>query len=143
MKSNKGAATAIAENEKTENGLETRFDSVKNTVADKIHKAAETIHETSDSAPNRTKESIEAARQFGHRTADKVNDFANQAADKAGQLGHKTADILDTSAEYVRHLETQKVKEAMQQKFYDNPGTTLLIAGVAGFVIGALVARRF
>jgi len=91
-------------------------ENVKNTVADKLHAAASSIHET-------------AARQYGRN--DSLGDFGNHAAD-----------WLDRSATYVREADGQKVRADLEQQVRTNPGRSLLIAGVAGLLLGAIFRRR-
>lgn len=108
-----------------------KIDNVKNAVADNLTRAAEVLHDKSDSTINVAKEKLDLAAQYGQKATDKVS-----------RLGHKAADMLDTSAEYVRDFEPQKVKETIQTQFREHPGTSLLIAGTVGFIIGAIIARR-
>lgn len=108
-----------------------KIGNVKNAVADNLTKAAEVLHDKSDSTINVAKEKFDLAAQYGQKATEKVS-----------QLGHKAADMLDASARYVRDLEPQKVKETVQTQFREHPGTSLLIAGAVGFIIGAIVARR-
>jgi len=60
-----------------------------------------------------------------------MSDYANQASG-----------WLDNAAEYVREFDPSQVKADIQRQVRENPGRTLLIAGAAGLVVGALFRRR-
>jgi|GEM_PF-807801 len=120
----------------------TKMETVKNTVADKMQQVAGTLHNRADSTADAAKNRIDGFSQLGQQAADKVNEYAQYATDSANKLGHKAADMLDAGADYVRHFEPQKAKTAIQKQFRENPGTSLLIVGAVGFLLGALIARR-
>jgi len=58
------------------------------------------------------------------------------------QWGEQTADWLKRSANYVNELQPQKVKADLEMTIKQNPGRSLLIAGLAGIVLGNLLRRR-
>lgn len=136
------STTAVSE--KTNSGrMAEKMETLKNSVADKLEKAAETIHEKTATVENKTKNGVETITQYGHQTTDKVNDLGQQAAETAGKYGHKTADMVEASADFVRHAEPQMLKEKIQQSYREHPGKSIVIAGAAGLIIGAMVSRRF
>ena len=92
------------------------FDNIKGAVADKLHTAANTIHER--------------AGQRGEQ---------NRAI---ADYGHQAADWLDRSADYVREIDPQRIKADVENQVRRNPGRSLLIAGAAGLILGALLRRR-
>ncbi|HWN98331.1 MAG TPA: hypothetical protein VNS63_03570 [Blastocatellia bacterium] len=49
---------------------------------------------------------------------------------------------LDSASDYVRDVNVSQVKNDIQRQVRTNPGRTLLIAGAAGLVLGALFRRR-
>jgi len=88
---------------------------VKNAVADQLKHAAATIEEKAASG---------------------------QAPGQLGEYGRKAADWLDCSAEYVRNIDPDQVKQDIENQVRKNPGRSLLIAGAAGLFLGVLVRRR-
>ncbi|MFN7945413.1 MAG: hypothetical protein U0Z53_08680 [Blastocatellia bacterium] len=90
------------------------FDQIKSTVADRLHAAAQTLHQ---------------------KTAG-----SDQSSDLAG-FGSRAADWLDRSADYVSEMEPQRVKTDIENQVRRNPGKSLLIAGVAGLVLGRMLRR--
>lgn len=72
----------------------------------------------------------------------------NKAAEGNGQnnavvqYGRQAATWLDSSADYVRDLDIDQIKTNVKDHVRQNPGRTLLIAGAAGLLLGALVRRR-
>ncbi|HWQ32113.1 MAG TPA: hypothetical protein VNQ79_04455 [Blastocatellia bacterium] len=91
------------------------FDQIKSTVADRMHAAAQTLHQ----------------KTAGADRASELSDF-----------GRRAADWLDRSADYVSEMEPQRVKVDLENQVRRNPGKSLLIAGVAGLVIGSILRRR-
>lgn len=93
---------------------ESTFDRVKLTVAEQLSRAAQVLHQKS------------------------AHDVERQ---DLSSLGHRAADWLDRSAEYVRVAEPQRLKSDLENTVRRNPGRSLLIAGIAGLVIGRILRR--
>ena len=92
------------------------LENLKSAVADKLHTAADALHE-------------------------KVGQSGEQDNSIAG-YGHQAADWLDASADYIRELDPQRIKTDIENQVRRNPGRSLLIAGAAGLILGVLVRRR-
>lgn len=90
------------------------FQTVKESVVSGVGKAAQALHEQADKAT------------------------APQLAD----LGHQTAAWLETSADYIQQAEPQKMRTDFEDKIRKNPAKSLLIAGAAGILLGAIFRRR-
>jgi ElaB/YqjD/DUF883 family membrane-anchored ribosome-binding protein len=75
------------------------------------------------------------------RLREKADD-ANLRGSGLARFGTDTADNLDRLASYVRDADAQKVKTDIEQTVRQNPGKTLLVAGIAGLLIGSLLRRR-
>jgi len=91
------------------------FNQIKSTVADKLHSAATTLHQT-------------AGR------GDQQSDLST--------FGHRAAGWLENSASYVSEIEPERVRRDLENHVRKNPGRTLLIAGAVGLVLGGLLRRR-
>ncbi len=91
------------------------FDKVKNTIADKIHEAADSIRRKSESP---------------------------DAPSPLGNYGKQASSLLDKSAQYVREFDIKKADDQMKAQIRNNPGRSLLIALGAGLLIGIWLKRR-
>jgi ElaB/YqjD/DUF883 family membrane-anchored ribosome-binding protein len=89
-----------------------KFDNIKGTVADKLRSAAQAI---------KTK---------GEQNAN-VSGYASQASG-----------WLEGAADYVREVDPSQIKTDIQRQVRSNPARSLLIAGAAGLILGALFRRR-
>lgn len=92
------------------------FDKIKSTVADKLHDAADALHEKS-TQPGRERE-------------------------KLSGYGRRAASWLDRSADYINNLSGDRLKTDIKDQVRSHPGRTLLIAGATGLILGALLRRR-
>ena len=111
----------ILSNEESSYGSQPRrggktFDRIKVTVADKLKQAADTLQQKS--------------AQTGERS------------NAMGGYGNQAAGWLNSSADYIRDMEPQRLKSDIQNEVRRNPGRSLLIAGAAGLILGALFRRR-
>jgi ElaB/YqjD/DUF883 family membrane-anchored ribosome-binding protein len=89
------------------------FDDVKQTVADKLHTAAQTIQE-----------------KASQNRESPIGEYASTAAS-----------WLDDASGYIREVDPQRVKSDIQTQVRRNPGRSLLIAGAAGLLLGVLLRR--
>jgi hypothetical protein len=80
--------------------------------------------------------------------ADKLKSAAQALGEKGGQdstvsqYAGQASGWLNNAADYVRDIEPQQVKADIQKQVRTNPGRSLLIAGIAGLVLGTLFRRR-
>lgn len=88
------------------------FDNIKSTVADKLKSAAA------------------ALKAKGEQNAN-VSGYADQASS-----------WLTGAADYVRDADPSQIKTDIQRQVRSNPGRSLLIAGAAGLILGAIFRRR-
>lgn len=91
------------------------FNQVKSTVADKLHAAADSLHQKAGRSVQET---------------------------DLTRFGHQAADWLDRSADYVSEIEPARVRTDIESSVRKNPGRSLLIAGAVGLVLGGLLRRR-
>jgi hypothetical protein len=75
------------------------------------------------------------------RLREKADD-ANLRGSGIGRFGTDTAEGLDRLASYVRDADAQKVKSDIEQTVRQNPGKSLIFAGIAGLLIGSILRRR-
>jgi ElaB/YqjD/DUF883 family membrane-anchored ribosome-binding protein len=59
-----------------------------------------------------------------------------------GGLGNRAAEVLNRSADYVGEIDLERLKEGVANQVRRNPARSLLIAGAAGLILGALLRRR-
>ncbi|MEW6126692.1 MAG: hypothetical protein AB1757_06600 [Acidobacteriota bacterium] len=93
------------------------FNQIKTTVAEKLHSAADAL-------------------------SQKTRQNANQQKEGITNYGNQAADWLHRSADYIHDFDPKRVKSDLQNQVRTNPGRTLLIAGAAGLLLGALLRRR-
>lgn len=94
---------------------ESTFGQFRSTVARQLSSAAEALHQ-------------QTAR------ADRPTELS--------KFGEQAAGWLERSATYVNEMEPQQLKADLETKVRRNPGRSLLIAGLAGLVLGKLLRRR-
>lgn len=91
------------------------FESVKNSIADTLHTAADTL---------------------GTKVAEKDSRCS------LAQLGKQASERLDRSADYVRDFDYKPADAKVRKFFRDRPGSCLLFAGAVGLILGVFVRRR-
>ncbi len=77
----------------------------------------------------------------------KVADAVHQQAEKTqapqlNNLAHQTAGWLGKSADYVQQLQPEQLRADIERQVRKNPAKSLLIAGAAGLVLGAIFRGR-
>jgi ElaB/YqjD/DUF883 family membrane-anchored ribosome-binding protein len=90
--------------------------------------------------------------QIKTNIADKLRSAAGslkgQASRVAGRnenmtgYGNQAADWLNRSADYVEEFDPKQLRSDVESQVRRNPGRSLLIAGAAGLILGALLKRR-
>jgi ElaB/YqjD/DUF883 family membrane-anchored ribosome-binding protein len=96
-------------------GQSTGVKNAKNSIADTLHKVAEAL----------------------------AGKAANQDAPSGiAQYGKQASEWLDQSAEYVRQFDYKQADAKAREYVRQSPGRSLLIAGVAGLILGAIFRRR-
>jgi hypothetical protein len=93
-----------------------RFEEAKNAVANRLHHAAGALRNAVGGTP--------------------------ESESGVGRYGYQASHWLDESAEYVRRFDYQQADAEFREYVRRNPARCLVIAGVAGVVLGALVTRR-
>lgn len=93
------------------------LEQIKSTIADKLQSAAGTIEQ-------------------------QAGGLSGSAQESYGQYGRTAADWMNRSADYIRDADLDRFKNDVSEQVRQNPGRTLLIAGAAGLMLGALLRRR-
>lgn len=93
------------------------FDQIKTTVAEKLHTAAETLHEKTSRGDPESQNSLSS-------------------------YGREAADWLDRSADYIEEIDPQRVRTDIENQVRRHPGRSLLLAGAAGLLLGVWLRRR-
>ena len=88
---------------------------VKNVIADKMHKVAATVGE-------------KAASQ--------------DAQPAVAKYGKQAAELLDESADCIQQFDIEQADVKVREYVRQNPGLSLLIAGVTGLITGVIFRRR-
>ena len=88
---------------------------IKTVIADKLHKVAAAVGERATS---------------------------QDAQPALARYGKQAAEVLDKSAEFIQELDYEHADTKVREYVRQNPGISLLIAGVTGLVIGAIFRRR-
>ena len=96
------------------------------------------------------------ASEFGRKASDAIDENIASAAtgldkaaatlhgraeslpgvDKVSSLAHSAADKLSATAGYFREHDVDRIKEDLKTLVRNNPGPSLLVAGVIGFLLG-------
>ncbi len=95
-------------------GKASNLDEIKNVIAKKLHSVAGELSEKAES------------REF---------------RPVLGDYGKQAADWLDQSAEYIQNFDYDEFNARVRKYVREKPGASLLIAGVTGLILGALVRR--
>ncbi|HEX4949972.1 MAG TPA: hypothetical protein VFZ34_25120 [Blastocatellia bacterium] len=100
---------------------------------------------------NNRSESTSTWGQVRHTVARQLSNAAHALHNKTAsterpseltKFGEQAAGWLERSADYVHDMEPQQIKADLESTVRRNPGRSLLIAGLAGVVLGNLLRRR-
>jgi ElaB/YqjD/DUF883 family membrane-anchored ribosome-binding protein len=88
-----------------------------------------------------------ASDRFKNALAEKLHSAATSIEQRAAQssshsYGWQVAELLDRSADYVRTLDLDQIKDDIQDEVRGNPGRSIAIAAASGLLIGVLLVRR-
>jgi ElaB/YqjD/DUF883 family membrane-anchored ribosome-binding protein len=91
------------------------FENIKTMIAEKLHSAAGELSEKASSS---------------------------DLEPRVSNYGRELSEWLDKSAEYIQHFDYERMNARIREHVAEKPGLSLLLAGAAGLIIGALVRRR-
>lgn len=107
----------------------------------KINKAAK-LYDESPAKPIMQTMKDSVAKGMG-KAAEALHQQADKAsALPFADFGHQAAQWLEKSADYVQTVEPQKIRADFEDQVRLNPAKSLLIAGAAGLVLGIIFRRR-
>jgi ElaB/YqjD/DUF883 family membrane-anchored ribosome-binding protein len=81
-------------------------------------------------------EKMEETRTAAAGGLDRTASTLHESGDKVAGLAHSTADKLSSTAEYLRSNSVRTLMGDLEQVIKENPGPSLLIAGLLGFSLG-------
>jgi ElaB/YqjD/DUF883 family membrane-anchored ribosome-binding protein len=125
----------------------TSTDSARETFGAVANNVREAKDATLDAARAATKQ-VDAARPA---VAERLDTAASAIEDRAESIpggqrvrefAHAAADRLSTTADYVRSRDARRMMSDVETVVRNNPGPSLLIAAVLGFVVGRAVVRN-
>ena len=82
-----------------------------------------------------TADGLETAASAMHKGADRL------PGDTVSELAHTAADRLNTTADYVRRNDVNRMIADVETLVKNNPGPSLVIAAAFGFLVGRAVVR--
>ena len=100
---------------------------VKNKLSDLGRTAGDKIDENRDAAAS----GLEKAASALHENAESL-----PGGEKVTNLAHTAAQKLNSTANYVRKHDDNRMMSDVQTLVKNNPGPSLLAAAVAGFLVG-------
>jgi len=130
MPNNIGASfhdTLAAESSTLGNKISDSATNLKDKASEMGRKAADVIDENIASAAT----GLDRAAATLHGRAENL-----PGIDKVSGLAHTAADKLSATAGYFREHDVDRIKDDMKMMVKNNPGASLLVAGVVGFFLG-------
>ena len=78
------------------------------------------------------------------RAADKLTNHSEGTRSPGNtlNLGDLTGSWLHGTADYIERIEPEKIPEDITEQVRSHPGKSLLVAGLAGFVLSSILRRR-
>ena len=104
---------------------------------DKLSDVARTAVETIDESRSTTAHGLDAAASALHDRADNL-----PGGEQVNAFAHGAADRLTTTADYVRKHDVNQMVADVESLVKNNPGPSLAVAAVFGFLVGRAVSRR-
>lgn len=111
------------------------------SVGDKITDAASSVKQMASDMGRNTAETMEETRRATANGLDRTASALHQGGDKFTGLAHSTADKLAGTAEYLRNHDMKSMMTDVEKAMKNNPGVTLLAAGILGFLLGSTLRR--
>jgi ElaB/YqjD/DUF883 family membrane-anchored ribosome-binding protein len=100
---------------------------VKDKISDLGRATADKIDENRDAAAS----GLQHAASALHENAESL-----PGGEKVSSVAHATAETLSSTADYVRDHDVNRMMADIETLVKNNPGRSLLAAGVIGFLVG-------
>lgn len=113
-------------------------------LADMATDVKEKVSDLGTAAANKFDANREAAAAGMKDAAYSIHENAGSISggDRLTSMAHSAANALDSTADWVRENSTTKMMADVTSLVKKNPGPSMLIAMVAGFLIGRAVTTR-
>ncbi|MEO8879802.1 MAG: hypothetical protein ABI446_05350 [Gemmatimonadaceae bacterium] len=108
-------------------------------VYDKVEESAESIRERAVQLKTSLADRLESgAGTLRRRVNDtsKLDDAIATTKERVAGASDRVASGMEKSAEWLRDADVASFKRGIERQVRDNPGTTLLVAGAIGYVLG-------
>ena len=115
-------------------------DTIK-SVGDKIADVASQVKDKVSDFGRSAAETIEDTRTATASGLASTASALHQGGEKVTSLAHSTADKLSGTAEYLRNHDVKSMMADVEHLVKKNPGASLLVAGVIGFLLARTLRR--
>ena len=108
-------------------------------VYDKVEESAETIRERALQLKTSLADKLESgAGTLRRRASDtaKLDGAIATTKERVADAGDRVASGMERSAEWLRDANVSSFKRGLARQVKENPGTTMLIAGAIGYMLG-------
>jgi len=112
--------------------------SLPNQVVDAVEQMKDKVNDISRSAT----EKIAATRTAAAGSLDLTASALHDGAEKVADVAHTTADKLSASAKYLRNHDAKGILADVRRMVKNNPGISLLVAGIVGYSVARAVRSR-
>ena len=118
------------------------------TLGDKLSETATSVKDkVSDfgrTAVHKIDENREAAASGMQKAASAIHEKAESlpVGGKVSGLAHDAADKLSSTAQYVREHDVNRMMSDVETLVKNNPGPSLIVAGIIGFLVGRAISNN-
>jgi ElaB/YqjD/DUF883 family membrane-anchored ribosome-binding protein len=126
-----------------ENPLANAADSVGHQVADATRDVRASVSDMARAAGARVESGRIATADRLDNAASTIRDRADRVpgAPRVQEFAHAAANRLGSTADYLRHSDTTRMKSDVEAIVKDNPGPAMLVAAMFGFLLGRALTR--
>jgi ElaB/YqjD/DUF883 family membrane-anchored ribosome-binding protein len=125
------AGTSVPNDGATFGGLADKISETASQATHKIKDLGRTTADKIDQNRDSAADGLDAAASKIHQQAENL-----PGGEKVTNLAHSAADKLTSTADYVRQHDLSSMMTDVERLVKNNPGPSLLFAGVIGFLVG-------